>query len=272
MGFRPFGAIAFSLVLTIVLSILLIIPIISYEVDTKEYTLSSSLLIGVVASGLVAVCIEVSGNYRRNKQRLVVLHEYLYVVSIYKEMIEWFLHPIGRIPAFDCGFTNRQFAVACIQLDVVPPIDDALENGREYLYIKEFELIKKIEDASNNMAKETDGIIFENLESKDYPVYSNLKQPFRNTIIEFSEDVGISLIHEDLRSVVFDYYLSHLELLPEYEQSVFKRELNTIDECILQLQKYIKWEPVYYDNLIPMEEKYPDLARLRKETIKNLDI
>lgn len=125
-------------------------------------------------------------------------------------------------------------------------------------------LIEQIVEASNSIAKISDDLITENLKTKVYPVYDNLAEPFRSEIIDFSKEIGIRLLDENLRSVVLDCVLSNPDILDESSRYVMKHELGTIDECMKELRKMVKREPVYYENMVPLEERIPELKELRR--------
>ena len=124
--------------------------------------------------------------------------------------------------------------------------------NKDYLSYKEIELLTQIEEASNDIAKTTNSRINDNI-NRQYDIYDALKQPFKKKIQDFSDDVGIQIIDNNLESVVFDYYMENFEELSDLEQSLIKYQLHTIDECIKKLRKIVAWEPVYSDDLIPFE-------------------
>ena len=229
LAFRPIGNILICLALMAIISVPCVI-ILSFNPDEAA---ASSILTGVIASGLVALVIEISNNIRRSKQRLIVLHEYLSAVANYEQFIEWKM--MGLRGEYDKKYdfcssklTKRLKALALLELEIVPPIDSALDNGRD---------------------------------------------PFKKKIQDFSDDVGIQIIDKNLESVVFDYYMENFEELSDLEQSLIKYQLHTIDECIKKLRKIVAWEPVYSDDLIPFElrmKKYGIDVKAEDKKIKSV--
>lgn len=271
MAFRPCGTLLICLAIAMIVAVPCSFVMILSKTESVQYDISMAILTGVIASALVSVSIEAANNYRRNRQRIIVLHEYLYTVSMYEQFMQWSMDRLEHIyddtdedDIFSDKLTLRQRAIADIELEVVPPIDEALEKGREYLSRKELILMQQIVEASNSIAKITDDVIADNLKSRSYPVYDNLAEPFRSEIINFSEDVGIRLFDDNLRSVVFDYVMNNLEILDELSRSSVKHELRAIDECMMALRDMVKKEPVYYENLIPLEEQFPELKKLQQ--------
>ena len=273
LAFRPIGNILICLALMAIISVPCVI-ILSFNPDEAA---ASSILTGVIASGLVALVIEISNNIRRSKQRLIVLHEYLSAVANYEQFIEWKM--MGLRGEYDKKYdfcssklTKRLKALALLELEIVPPIDSALDNGRDYLSYKEIELLTQIEEASNDIAKTTNSRINDNI-NRQYDIYDALKQPFKKKIQDFSDDVGIQIIDKNLESVVFDYYMENFEELSDLEQSLIKYQLHTIDECIKKLRKIVAWEPVYSDDLIPFElrmKKYGIDVKAEDKKIKSV--
>lgn len=134
LAFRPIGNILICLALMAIISVPCVI-ILSFNPDEAA---ASSILTGVIASGLVALVIEISNNIRRSKQRLIVLHEYLSAVANYDQFIEWKM--MGLRGEYDekydfCSskLTKRLKALALLELEIVPPIDSALDNGRDQI-------------------------------------------------------------------------------------------------------------------------------------------
>lgn len=273
MGFRPIG----TILICVVFMILISIPCVFFLVLDQHTAVFSSILTGVVASGLVAVAIEIGNNIRRNRQRLLVLHEYLMAVANYEQFLKWsadslppYLEYEEKHDPFTHLLTKRFRALAHIELEIVPPIDTALENGRELLSFKEIELLTKIEEASNDIAKITNSVITDNM-STAYPIYDVLKEPFKSKIQEFSDIEGMQIIDKDLQSVVYDYCMENLETLDELQQDLIKHNLYTIDESIKEMEKVVAWELVYADDLVPFEirmKKYGIDLEERKEELK----
>ncbi len=272
MAFKPCGTLLICLVIALVVAIPCAMILCFSESGSTMYDVSIAILTGVVASALVSFSIEISNNYRRNRQRLIVLHEYLYVVSMYEQFMQWTMDRISGVYSdtdqddyFNDELTRRQRAVADIELEVVPPVDEALEKGREYLSRRELMLMEQIVEASNSIARITDELIDENLQSRCFSVYDILTEPFKTKIAEFSEDVGIRIYDDDLRAVVFDYAMSNLDILDETSRRCVKHDLRKIDTCMLELRKIVKDEPVYYENLTPLEERFPELRKLQRQ-------
>lgn len=84
-------------------------------------------------------------------------------------------------------------------------------------------------------------------------LYEHLKEPLKSEITEFAEDVNISLVDENLTSVIADYILTNPKELSEHEQYELKSALELFDEGMKKLQHLLKYEPVYNEELIPLE-------------------
>ena len=272
MAFRPCGTLLICLAIALIVASPCALALCFSAAGSMMYDVSIAILTGVVASALVSFSIEISNNYRRNRQRLIVLHEYLYVVSMYEEYVQWTIEglpaayrDIDEDDVMSGRLSSRQRAVAEIELEVVPPVDQALEKGREYLSRKELILMEQIVEASNSIARITDDLIDENLQSRCFPVYDILAEPFKTEITKFSEEAGIQIYDEDLRSVVFDYAMNHLEILDDLSRQLIKHDLRRIDTCMQELRRMVKDEPVYYKNLTPLEEQFPELKEIKEK-------
>ncbi len=277
LAFRPIGNILICILLIAAVSIPCII---SLKINPNN-NIASSVLTGVIASGMVALVIEISNNIRRSKQRLVVLHEYLSAVANYEQFIEWSADSLPddieyeeRYNPMSNKLTKRLRALAKIELEIIPPIDTALDNGRDFLSYKEINLLTQMEEASNDIAKITEGHIMDMVD-KNYAVYEVLKEPLKSEIQNFSDIVGISLIDKNLQSVIYDYYMENYEKLSETEQSLVKYDLHTIDESVKGLRKIVAWEPVYSDDMIPFKirmKKYGvDIEKEEKRVEEELE-
>ena len=86
-------------------------------------------------------------------------------------------------------------------------------------------------------------------------LYEHLKEPLKSEITEFAEEVNISLVDENLTSVIADYILTNPEELFKHEQYELKSNLELFDEGMKKLQHLLKYEPVYNEELIPLEKR-----------------
>ena len=151
MLFRPAGTLIICILLTIVVAIPCVLILITSKSSSIEYAVSMAIVTGVFASGLVSISLEMCNNYRHNRKRFVVLNYYLYMVSSYEQFVIWssrdgyeeyredagyyfYFQETGKVP-------KRLLAIAEVILIIAPPVDEALENGREYLSIKEMKYI-----------------------------------------------------------------------------------------------------------------------------------
>lgn len=257
LGFRPVGNIIMCLIIILVVAI----PCVIILSINSEDSIASSVLTGVVASGVVALVIEIGNNIRRSRQRLLVLHEYLMAVAEYEQFLEWSADSLFSdldyeedYNPFSEKLTKRLYALANIELEIIPPIDSALDKGREFLSVKEIELLTQIEESSNDIAKIISSIIFDNM-NKDYNIYNVLKEPFKTEIKKFSDMVGIKIIDDDLKSVVFDFFMENFDRMEPTSKSLVKSDLQIMDKSIIELRKIIWWEPVYSEELIPFETR-----------------
>lgn len=274
MAFRPAGVILFCLGLTLVISILCILFMMNNPQDSTVYLVAMAILTGVVASGLVSISIEGANNYRHNRARFVVLNEYLYIISMYESFVEWASH--GNYAAYtgkhelhlgdgDFELSNREKAVCELILDVGPIIDKAVDTGKDYLSIKELKLATKVVDAASKIGEYAKDFANDHLNSREYSIYDVLQEPFRTKIKEFSNDVGISLVDDELASVVCDYMLSNIADLELDTKRLIVYCLHNFDEAMHELQRFARREPVVYDNLIPIEERMAEFERKLKQ-------
>ena len=67
--------------------------------------------------------------------------------------------------------------------------------------------------------------------------------------------MNISLVDENLTSVIADYILTNPEELFKHEQYELKSNLELFDEGMKKLQHLLKYEPVYNEELIPLEKR-----------------
>ena len=67
--------------------------------------------------------------------------------------------------------------------------------------------------------------------------------------------VGIKIIDDDLKSVVFDFFMENFDRMEPTSKSLVKSDLQIMDKSIIELRKIIWWEPVYSEELIPFETR-----------------
>lgn len=176
MLFRPAGTLIICILLTIVVAIPCVLILITSKSSSIEYAVSMAIVTGVFASGLVSISLEMCNNYRHNRKRFVVLNYYLYMVSSYEQFVIWssrdgyeeyredagyyfYFQETGKVP-------KRLLAIAEVILIIAPPVDEALENGREYLSIKEMKYATRVKDAAENIAEITKQEIFKHMNYK----------------------------------------------------------------------------------------------------------
>ena len=265
MPFRPAGTILICVLLTIVVAIPCVGILITSESTSTRYAISMAIVTGVIASGLVSLALEMCNNYRHNRKRFVVLNYYLYVTSSYEESVEWASH--GKYEKYDketyhylkCQETgeisNRLRAVAELVLFVAPPVDEALEKGSEYLSIKEMQYATRAKEAAEDIAEIAKNEIFEHMKNHSYSFFDCLEENYRNRIMRFSDDEEIRITDENLESVICDYLLSNLDEQSREVKLELVGKLSDFDYAMHELQKMMRFEPVMYENLSPMEER-----------------
>lgn len=276
MAFRPANVLIFCFCLTVLIAVPCVVAIYKAPQDSAGYSAAMAILTGVIASGLVSISIELANNYRHNRQRFVILNEYLYMVSMYEQFIIWASHGAYRPYSDESGInwfakelecTKREQAVAEIILEFGPVIEQAVLSGREYLSIKELQFATRAVDAADKLGEHIGDIINNHLTSRQHSFYDLLDEPLREKIKEFSEDVDIYIVDQHLEDVVGDYVLCHLDELGHLSDDEEINELDSLtrnliihrlrdfDKAMHALQEFVKQEPVIYDNLVPMKEK-----------------
>ena len=264
MAFRPAGVLLFCLALTVVISIPCIIAIVKTPPSSTGYSVAMAILTGVIASGLVSISIELANNYRHNRQRFVVLSEYLYMISSYEQFMRWANYgKAGRyIEEYDphqgdedFDLTEREKGVAELVYVFGPIMEDALEKGREYLSIKEIQHVTQVVDAINSIEEQAKDLLIDNLKDQTYEAFDCFEEPFRSKLIEHADFEQIYFYDHDLIPEVAEYMLSHPEELDLNTRSLISYALQSFDEHMHALQNFGAREPVVYDNLVPIEEK-----------------
>lgn len=282
MAFRPAGVLILCICLTVLISIPCVVVMYNTSSESGDYAVAMAILTGVIASGLVSVSIELANNYRHNRQRFVVLSEYLYMISMYEQFVEWGSH--GEYEGFDdqseidwfqkkLKLTPRMRAVAELILDFGPVIENAVLTGKEYLSISELQTATQVVDAADRIGEIAGDVVSNHLRGREYNIYDVLEEPFRNIIRDFSEDVGIYLVDKDLESVVCDYCLTYLDQLGTISNDEEVNEIDMasrnlivhclwdFDQAMHKLQTYVKAEPVVYENLIPFAQRLEKMDR-----------
>ena len=186
MAFRPKGTILFCLSLTTVLSVFLIAVII-LNPSLFLSQIAIAILTGVVASGLIAIFLELSNNYRHNYKRLIVLHEYLYLISVYEEMMKSYIAPYRatnpKIEDDDDPFSdelnNRCRALADMYFNIMPIIEDAFYNGREFMEAEEITKVLKVLDASEKIKDISDDLLSRNM-GNDASLFDGVSEPLKS--------------------------------------------------------------------------------------------
>ena len=282
MAFRPAGVLIFCVVLTILISVPCALIMLGSPQASGQYAVAMAILTGVIASGLVSITIELANNYRHNRQRFVVLNEYLYMVSMYERFIEWGSH--GNYESFDrqteidwtaegCELTKRMNAVAEVILDFGPVIEKAVIDGKEYMSIKELQTATKAVDAADKLGEVVGSIINNHLKSRGHDIYDVLDDPLRERICAFSDEVQIYLVSNDVESVVCDYLLTNLDDLLTLSDNGFVNSMDRLDrgriihclwnfdQAMHELQRFAKYEPVVHENLVPFETRMEKMER-----------
>lgn len=264
MAFRPAGVLLFCLALTVIISIPCIIAIVNAPPNGTGYSIAMAILTGVVASGLVSISIELANNYRHNRQRFVILNEYLYMISSYERFMSWANY--GKSGPYteehdphlgleDFDFSEREKGVAELVYVFGPVMEDALENRREYLSIAEIQHVAQVVDAVNSIEEQARSLIRDNLREQKYEVFDCFKEPFRSKLIKHADFEQVYYYDHDLIPEVAEYMLSHPEDLDVNTKSLIVYALQLFDEHMHALQEFGGLEPVHYDNLIPMDER-----------------
>ena len=264
MAFRPAGVLLFCVALTVIISIPCIIAIIKTPPNSTGYSIAMAILTGVIASGLVSISIELANNYRHNRQRFVVLNEYLYMISSYERFMNWANY--GKTGAYkeepdihlgfeDFNFSEREKGVAELVYIFGPVMEDALENGREYLSIAEIQHVAQVVDAINSIEEQARGMLRENLVEQKYEVFECFKEPFRSKLTKHADFEQVLYYDHDLIPEVAEYMLSHPDELDVNTKSLISYALQSFDEHMHALQEFGRLEPVHYDNLVPVDEK-----------------
>lgn len=263
MAFRPAGVLLFCLALTVIISIPCIIAIVKAPPSSTGYSVAMAIFTGVIASGLVSISIELANNYRHNRQRFVVLSEYLYMISTYERFMSWANY--GKAGPYkeeyeshlgdeNFDLTDREKGVAELVYVFGPIMEDTLEKGREYLSIKEIQHVTQVVDAINSIEEQARGFLRENLKDQTYEAFDCFKEPFRSKLVKHADFEGIYYYNHDLIPEVAEYMLSHPEELDVNTKSLISYALQSFDEHMHALQSFGAREPVVYDNHVPVEE------------------
>ena len=292
MAFRPINVVLICLCLTIMISIPCVVIMHRFPKDGTGFSASMAVLTGVIASGLVSIAIELANNYRHNRQRFVVLNEYLYMVSMYEENIEWASH--GNYVPFDQKGTidwfepepelpPRMQAVADVMLLYGKVMEEAVKNYREYLSVKELQTATLAVDATDKLGDYISDIINNHLSSRQHRCYDDLDEPLSGKIKDFSETEGIYIVDDNLENVVCDYIFNNFTdlgyLSDDYDTNEIDRGariliihcLYEFDESMHNLQSFVKCEPIIYKNLTPFDERM-EQKKSRIEKKFNIDL
>ena len=280
MALRPAGVLIFCLVLSIVVAVPCIAVIINVNADSVAYNFAFSIFTGVIASCLITLTIEMVGNYRRNYQRILVLHEYLGTISLYEEHVDWCKH--GRMDTEvdwrSSEFTTRQKAVAELFLTVGSVIENAYMTGREYMSLKEMEQVVRVVETVSKTGDIAKDYINSHWDDSTMDACDGLDEEFKLRIEQFAYVEGGSCSNDFIQDVVADYILTCPDELPESTQRILKYTIDDFDQAMCSLKNIVKWEPVYHENLIPfdtrmekMEKKMDKMsAKAAEETYKVL--
>ena len=104
------------------------------------------------------------------------------------------------------------------------------------------------------------------MKNHSYSFFDCLEENYRNRIMRFSDDEKILITDENLESVICDYLLSNLDEQSKEVKLDLVGKLRDFDYAMHELQKMMRLEPVMYENLIPMEEKFKmDDAKLNSK-------
>ena len=93
------------------------------------------------------------------------------------------------------------------------------------------------------------------MKNHSYSFLDCLEENYRNRIMSFSDDEEILITDENLESVICDYLLSNLDEQSKEVKLDLVGKLSDFDYAMHELQEMMRFEPVMYENLIPMEER-----------------
>ena len=271
LAFRPLAPLVICILMVVVVSIPCVVLMLKMPNSSAFYNVAFALLTGIIASGFVSLLIEMSNNYRHNYQRLLVLHEYLWSVVKYEDYVQWCFH--GRKDD-DCPgrLTARNMAVSEMVLEVGPIVESAYKNGKEFMSLEEIKYAITVIEAASKIGELSESFASENMiDAAGRRLYEHLTEPLKSKIMEFAENVNISLIDEDLTSVVADYILTNPEELSEHEQYELKTNLEQFDEGMKRLLHLLKYEPVYNEELIPLEKRMEKSSKKINERFEKTD-
>lgn len=271
LAFRPLAPLVICILMVVVVSIPCVVLMLKMPNSSAFYNVAFALLTGIIASGFVSLLIEMLNNYRHNYQRLLVLHEYLLSVAKYEDYVQWCFH--GRKDD-DCPgkLTARNMAVSELVLEVGPVVEAAYNNGKVFMSLKEIKYAITVIEAASKIGELSESFASENMiDAAGRRLYEHLTEPLKSKIMEFAENVNISLIDEDLTSVVADYILTNPEELSEHEQYELKTNLEQFDEGMKRLLHLLKYEPVYNEELIPLEKRMEKSSKKINERFEKTD-
>ena len=271
LAFRPLAPLVICILMVVVVSIPCVVLMLKMPNSSAFYNVAFALLTGIIASGFVSLLIEMLNNYRHNYQRLLVLHEYLLSVAKYEDYVQWCFH--GRKDD-DCPgkLTARNMAVSEMVLEVGPIVESAYKNGKEFMSLEEIKYAITVIEAASKIGELSESFASENMiDAAGRRLYEHLTEPLKSKIMEFAENVNISLIDEDLTSVVADYILTNPEELSEHEQYELKTNLEQFDEGMKRLLHLLKYEPVYNEELIPLEKRMEKSSKKINERFEKTD-
>lgn len=272
LAFRPISTLLICVFLSIVIGIPCGIILMNTRENTITYNISFAILTGVIASGLVSLAIEMVNNYRHNYQRLLMLHEYLLTVAKYEEKVQWCFH--GRKDE-NCpkDLSARNMAVSELVLEIGPVVEAAYKDGKEYMSLKEMKNVIMIIEAASEIGELAESFTCDNMLNPSKPsLYKGLKKSFRKEILSFADDVGISIIEDNLTNVVVDYILANPDVLDDYERSELVNMLEQFDTGMCNLQIFVKTEPGYHVELIPWEKRIEKDLRKRNIQYKKIEL
>lgn len=232
--------------------------------DSTLYQVAFAILTGVVASGLVSVAIEMSNNFRRNYQRLLVLHEYLLTLANYGEDVKRCFH--GRTDD-DCpkGFSARVMAVAELVLTAAPVIETAYKDGKEYMSLEEMKYVITVIESASKIGELAESYA-SNFMDVGNDLFKSLNEPLKSELIDFADEVGISIVNDEISSVIADYILTYPERIDEdsmisFSMYEFTKAIESFDRGMSKLQAFVKSEPGYHEELIPWETRFESNRR-----------
>ncbi len=282
----------------VIISVPCICVLIAVSSQRLSFQIALAIFTGVTASSLVSIFIEMSNNYRRNYQRLLVLHEYLDYISGYEDLVGFCmfgytggLNDAGEnSDSGEVSTVDRKFSAGNDETDLFSPkwnaceqavseivlekayiIEDAYKSGREYMSLNEVTQCMLVIEAAEKIRKIAEELINENLKSNATrtELYDCLDEPFRTEVTDFADEVGIAISDDDLKSIVADYMLTHNEDLDDNTRLRLRYALISFDEGMKKLRKIAKCEPDYFRNLVPADERFERASRkIRKESGK----